>query len=172
MHRDIRSRRDPRRRAPARVAQDRRRWDQQLISLGFYHFDKSMSGTCVSEYHVQAAIAATYTRSSNLNAIDWKAILALYDQWTAMNSSPVVALNRSVAVARVHGPALALTEIEPLGDAPVLQNYHLYLAVRGHLLLELGRRPEAARCFRDALDCLCSDPERRFLARKLAECEG
>ena len=152
--------------------QDRSRWDQEMIALGFHHFDKSMSGEQVSEYHVQAAIAATYARSTNLNAVDWPAILALYNQLVAMNASPVVALNRSVAVARVHGPARALAEIEPLKDSPALQNYHLYLAVRGHLLLQLGRLREASSCFRDALACHCSEPERRFLARKLAECEG
>ena len=151
--------------------QDRSRWDQHLIALGFHHFDKAMSGERVSEYHVQAAIAATYTRSTSLNSVDWPAILALYDQLTAMNPSPVIALNRSVAVARVHGPKQALAEIDPLGDAPALQNYHLYLAVRGHLLHQIGRQNEAARCFRDALACHCSGPERRFLERKLAQCQ-
>ena len=152
--------------------QDRSRWDPQMIALGFHHFDKSMSGSQISVYHAQAAIAATYTRSTSLNSVDWPAILSLYDQLTAMNPSPVVALNRSVAVARVYGPAQALAEIEALGDAPALQNYHLYLSVRGHLLQQLGRRREAGDCFRDALACHCSEPELRFLARKLAECEG
>jgi RNA polymerase sigma-70 factor (ECF subfamily) len=152
--------------------QDRSRWDPQMIALGFHHFDKSMSGSQISVYHAQAAIAATYTRSTSLNSVDWPAILSLYDQLTEMNPSPVVALNRSVAVARVYGPAQALAEIDALGDAPALQNYHLYLSVRGHLLQQLGRRREAADCFRDALACHCSEPELRFLARKLAECEG
>jgi RNA polymerase sigma-70 factor (ECF subfamily) len=150
--------------------QDRGKWDQPLIALGFQHFDRSMVGDVISEYHVQAAIAATYTRSGGLNSVDWPVILAMYDQLASMTGSPVVALNRSVAVARVHGPEKALAEIEPLGDARALRDYHLYLAVRGHLLLQLGRHEEAARCFRDALACHCSSPERRFLARKLAEC--
>jgi RNA polymerase sigma-70 factor (ECF subfamily) len=80
-------------------------------------------------------------------------------------------LNRAVALARVYGPAAALDAIEPLEGDTKLRNYYLRLAVRGHLLLELGRRSEAAECFRAALECLCSDPERRFLRRKLAECE-
>jgi RNA polymerase sigma-70 factor (ECF subfamily) len=152
--------------------QDRARWDDGLIALGFHHFDKSISGDCVSEYHIQAAIAAEYARSMNLNSVDWPVILKLYDDLAAMSGSPIVALNRSVAVARVHGPASALAEIETLGEAPSLQNYYLYLAVRGHLLLQLGRKSEAALCFRDALACHCSEPERRFLARKLEECGG
>jgi RNA polymerase sigma-70 factor (ECF subfamily) len=145
--------------------QDRSRWDRQLIALGFHHFDRSIAGDDVSEYHVQAAIAATHARAERADSIDWPTILALYDQLLAINSSPVVALNRAVAVAKVHGPAAGLAAIEPLQ----LRDYYLLLAVRGHLLLELNRRAEAAACFRAALDCPCSEPERRFLRRKLAE---
>jgi RNA polymerase sigma-70 factor (ECF subfamily) len=167
-------------RLPARVdesgdlvlleAQDRARWDPRLLALGFHHFDRSMAGDEVSEFHVQAAIAATHARASQLQAIDWPVILRLYDQLLAINASPVVALNRAVAVARVHGAAAALRVIEPLEGDPKLRNYYLRLAVRGHLLLELGRGVEARACFEKALECPCSEPERRFLRRKLREC--
>jgi RNA polymerase sigma-70 factor, ECF subfamily len=140
--------------------QDRTRWDQQLIAIGFHHFDQSISGAEVSEYHVQAAIAAAHAR----DPIDWRTILDLYDQLFAMNSSPVVALNRAVAIARVRGAAAALESIEPLQ----LPGYYLLLAVRGHLLFDLGRRAEAVACFIEALKCRCSEPERRFLRRKIA----
>jgi len=89
-----------------------------------------------------------------------------------LNGSAVVALNRAVAVAKVHGPAEGLAAIEGLERDPKLSDYYLFLAVRGHLLLELGRRSEAARHFRDALERPCTEPERRFLRRKLAECDG
>jgi len=145
--------------------QDRSRWDRELIALGFQHFDRSITGDDVSEYHVQAAIAATHARALDRDLIDWPAILNLYDQLFAINASPVVALNRAVAVAKVHGAAAGLAAIESL-DLP---DYYLLLAVRGHLLLELGRNDEAAGCFRAALECPCSEPERRFLRRKLAE---
>ena len=79
----------------------------------------------------------------------------------------MVALNRAVAVAKVHGAAEALAEIEALRGNPQLRDYYLLLAVRGHFL-ELGRREEAAACWRAALECRCSEPERRFLRRKLA----
>jgi RNA polymerase sigma-70 factor (ECF subfamily) len=149
--------------------QDRSRWDPRLISLGFHHFDLSIAGDQVSEYHVQAAIAAIYTRAADLRSIDWPAILELYDQLLAISrASPVVALNRAVAVAKVHGAAEALAEIETLRGNPQLRDYYLSLAVRGHLLEELGRRDEAASCWRAALECRCSEPERRFLRRKLA----
>jgi RNA polymerase sigma-70 factor (ECF subfamily) len=152
--------------------QDHGRWDQRLIALGFHHFDRSISGDEVSEYHVQAAIAATHARAIDPQSVDWPLILDLYDQLLALNGSPVVALNRAVAVAKVRGPAEALAAIEPLANDPKLRDYYLLLAVRGHLLLDLGRPGEAAACFRDALECSCSEPERRFLRRKLGECEG
>ena len=149
--------------------QDRARWDQRLIAEGFHHFDLSIAGDHISEYHVQAAIAATYTQAANLRSIDWPAILELYDQLLAISgASPVVALNRAVAVAKVHGPAEALAEIEPLRGNPQLHDYYLLLAVRGHFLEELGRHEEADACWRAALECRCSEPERRFLRRKLA----
>ena len=149
--------------------QNRGQWDQRLIALGFHHFDVSIAGDQVSEYHVQAAIAAVYTRAADLRSIDWAAILDLYDQLLEISgASPVVALNRAVAVAKVHGAEEALAEIETLRGNPQLRDYYLLLAVRGHLLQELGRREEAAVCWRAALECRCSEPERRFLRRKLA----
>jgi RNA polymerase sigma-70 factor (ECF subfamily) len=152
-------------------SQDRGRWDQQLIALGFHHFDRSMGGEEISEYHVQAAIAATYARAAAEQTINWSVILRLYDQLLGISASPVVELNRAVAVAKVHGPEAALAAIEPLEQNPKLRHYHLLLAVRGHLLLKLGRHEEAATSFRAALECRCSEPERRFLLGKLAECE-
>jgi RNA polymerase sigma-70 factor (ECF subfamily) len=150
--------------------QDRSRWNQQLIALGFHYFDRSMAGDEVSEFHVQAAIAATHARAGDPQLLDWPTILNLYDQLFSINPSPVVALNRAVAVAKVRGAPEALASIEPLTRDPKLRDYYLLLAVRGHLLMEVGRRAEAAACFRAALERPCSEPERRFLKRKLLEC--
>jgi RNA polymerase sigma-70 factor, ECF subfamily len=149
--------------------QDRSRWDQGLISLGFHHFGLSMAGEQVSRYHVEAAIAATHARAAAVGSTDWPVILQLYDQLLALNPSPIVELNRAVAVAKVQGPEPGLHAIEPLAADPKLRHYYLLLATRGHLLLELGRYKEAADYFRSALECRCSEPERRFLRRKLAE---
>ncbi len=151
--------------------QDHSRWDHRLIALGFRHFDRSIAGDEVSEYHVQAAIAATHARADPQSR-DWPMILDLYDQLLALNGSPVVALNRAVAVAKVRGPAEALAAIEPLANDPKLRGYYLLLAVRGHLLMQLGRRNEAAACFRAALNCPCSQPERRFLVAQALACEA
>jgi RNA polymerase sigma-70 factor, ECF subfamily len=139
--------------------QDRSRWDQSLIAIGFHHFDRAINGDEVSEYHLQAAIATVHARE----AVDWPAILDLYDRLFAINPSQVVALNRAVAISRVRGPSEALASIEPLA----LNGYYLLHAVRGHLLLELERYAEAAECFREALECRCSEPERRFIRRKM-----
>jgi RNA polymerase sigma-70 factor (ECF subfamily) len=152
-------------------SQDRTRWDRQLINMGFHYFEKSMTGDKLTTYHVEAAIAATHARAPRAEATDWQMILTMYDQLLVVNPSPVVALNRAVALGKVRGPAQALAVVEELANDPKLQNYYLLLAVRGNLLLQLGRGSEAAACFRAALEKRCSEPERRFLNRKLAECE-
>ncbi len=90
--------------------QDRSRWDQRLIALGFRHFDLSIAGEEVSEYHVQAAIAATHARATDPLSVDWPLILSMYDELVEMNPSPVVRLNRAVAVAKVRGSAAGLAE--------------------------------------------------------------
>jgi len=152
--------------------QDHRLWDQRLISLGFHHFDLSIAGEEISEYHAQAAIAAEHIRGGMSGSMNWPAILRLYDQLLEMTGSPVVALNRAVAVGKVRGPETALASIAPLEGSPALREYHLLLAARGHFLLDLDRREAAANCFRAALECRCSEPERRFLRKRLAECES
>ncbi len=152
--------------------QDRGRWDERLIAIGFHHFDESMAGDDVSEYHVQAAIAATYARAREPDSVDWPLILSLYDQLLAINPSPVVALNRAVVIARVHGPQAALAAIAPLEHDRTLRSYHHLLAVRGQLLLDLDRPAEAAEAFRSALACPCSEPERRLLTARLRRATG
>ncbi len=150
--------------------QDRSRWDQRLIALGFHHFDRSIAGDEVSEYHVQAAIAATHARATDPHSVDWPLILSMYDELAELNPSPVVRLNRAVALAKVHGAAAGLAELDTLRGDPRLASYYLYVAVRGHLLLDLGHRDEAAASYRAALELPCSAPERRFLQRKLESC--
>jgi RNA polymerase sigma-70 factor (ECF subfamily) len=149
--------------------QDRSRWDERLIAIGFHHFDRSMSGDEVSEYHVQAAIAATHARALDPSSVDWALILSLYDQLVSINASPVVRLNRAVALAKVRGAAEALAAIAPIEHDPKLRHYHLLLAVRGELLLDLGRNAEAAEAFRSALALAGTEPEKRFLQKRLEQ---
>jgi RNA polymerase sigma-70 factor (ECF subfamily) len=101
----------------------------------------------------------------------WDAVLRLYDDLLALNPSSVVALNRAVALSKVSGPAAAVEAIAGLENDPALANYYLLPAVKGRLLAEIGDRGGAASAFRAALERPCSEPERRWLVRRLAEVE-
>ena len=154
--------------------QDRGEWDRSLLAIGFEHLERSVRGDEMTVYHVQAAIAAVHARSAVVPIREpgsadsaWVEILALYDQLCAMTPSPVAALNRAVAVARVDGPAAGLAAIDAIERADALDNYYLLPAVRGQLWAELGDTARAADAFRQALTRPCSEPERRFLQRKL-----
>jgi len=149
--------------------QDRSRWNKHLINLGFYHFDRSIAGRDISAFHVEAAIAATHTHAATPEETDWNLVLSLYDQLMELKPSPVVSLNRSVAVARVHGARAALAELDLLADGPALKSYYLLPAVRGQLLAELNQREPAIAAYRQALQLSCNAPERRFLQRKIDE---
>ncbi len=151
--------------------QDRSRWDERLIALGFHHFDLSIGGDEISPLHVEAAIAATHTRAATPEETDWKLVLTLYDQLMQLKPSPVVALNRSVAVARVHGPQTALAELDRLNHEPALRNYYLLPAVRGQLLAELNQHDAAIAAYREALALSCNAPERRFLLHRIDQLE-
>jgi RNA polymerase sigma-70 factor, ECF subfamily len=147
--------------------QDRTLWDKELTALGFRYFDRSITGEEVSQWHVQAAIAATYASAESSETIDWHAILEHYDRLLAMTASPVVALNRAVVVIKVHGAEAALSALAPLEDHAAMRGYHLLPAVRGRVLVQLGRLAEAKAAFSDALKCDCAEPERRFLQKQL-----
>ena len=149
--------------------QDRSRWDKHLINLGFYHFERSIAGNDISAFHVEAAIAATHTRAATTEETDWNLVLRLYGQLMELKPSPVVALNRSVAVARVHGAEAALAELDLLDEEPALKSYFLLPAVRGQLLAELNQREPAIAAYRRALELSCNAPERRFLERKIEQ---
>ncbi len=150
--------------------QDHALWDQNLIAMGFHYFDRSMQGDAASSYHAEAAIAATHARAPSSHQIEWRLILGIYDQLLALTASPVVALNRAVALAKVEGPEAALHHLEPLRLDARLRDYHLLLATRGQLLLDAGRPAEAAADFAAALERTRSEPERRLLHRKLQRC--
>jgi RNA polymerase sigma-70 factor (ECF subfamily) len=150
--------------------QDRTSWDRALIALGFHHFTRAADGPALTEYHVQSAIAAAHAQAESDATTDWPLILALYDDLVAINPSPVVRLNRAVAVARTRGAAAGLDAIDGVRSAPALRRYYLLPATCARLCEELGDRPRAAALYREALACPCSEPERRFLQERLASC--
>lgn len=149
--------------------QDRARWRWPWIARGFEHFAASCAGERLSEYHVQAAIAACHAMAPTPEATDWSQILAHYDVLVRHFPSPVARLNRAVAVAMAEDPARGLAELEPLAAEPALADYSLYHATRGELLARSARPAEAAQAFLRAHDLAGSDPERRFLAERHAQ---
>ena len=149
--------------------QDRSRWDQAKVRQAFLHLEHSAAGEEITPYHLQAAIAAHHARAGSDDDTDWPAILTLYDQLLARFGSPVVALNRAVAVAQVHGPERGLQAVDEIAGEPALDGYYLLPATRAALLARTEQPQRAAALYREALARRCSEPERRFLERKLRE---
>jgi RNA polymerase sigma-70 factor (ECF subfamily) len=147
--------------------QDRAQWDRPMITRGILHLTQSATGDAITEYHIQAGIAACHCAATDYASTDWPQILSYYDRLVEFDDSPVVALNRAVAVANVHGPAAGLEAIAVIPGASKLKNYHLYYAVLGELESRLKNHEAAALHFRHALDLAELKFERAFLERKL-----
>ena len=147
--------------------QDRSRWDRRMISEAIAMIERAAALKRPGPYQVQAALAACHAEAESWAATDWPQILVLYDFLLRMMPSPVVRLNRAVALRCVAGPEAALAEVENLtGD---LADYHLFHAVRGELLLELGRREQARAAELRALTLTENRAERSLLQRRLAD---
>jgi RNA polymerase sigma-70 factor, ECF subfamily len=149
--------------------QDRSRWDQAMILDGVGVLDRAVRLGRLGPYRVQAAIAALHATAASPEATDWGRILALYDALRRMSPSPVVELNRAVAIAMAHGPEQGLALVEELAAGGALDGYHLFHATRADLLRRLGRDAEAAAAYRQALELTGNPAERSFLSRRLAE---
>jgi RNA polymerase sigma-70 factor (ECF subfamily) len=148
--------------------QDRTRWDRSLIAEGHALVRACLRRNAPGPYQIQAAINAVHTDAATAADTDWRQVLALYDQLLALTPTPVVALNRAVAVAEVDGPQAALDAI----DALPIDDYHHLHATRAHLLARLGRGTEAAAAYRRALDLTGNAAERRLLERQLRDLRG
>jgi RNA polymerase sigma-70 factor (ECF subfamily) len=151
--------------------QDRTRWDQALIARGLFHLTQSAAGNQVSLYHVQAGISALHCAAPDYRSTNWPEILSLYDGWLALDDSPIIALNRAVAVANVDGAAAGLEALDAIPNVRKLDSYYLLYAVRGEFEFELGHFQEAGTHFRKALALALLDSEHQFLANKLHACE-
>ena len=143
-----------------------------MIQQGIHCLGLAATGDSISEYHLAAGIAACHSTAADEASTDWPRILALYDQLVALTGSPIAAMNRAVAVARVHGPQAGLDAINGIRNRSSLETYHLFHAIRGALSAELGRLPEALTHFRMAGDLAGLSAEREFIARRIRECEG
>jgi RNA polymerase sigma-70 factor (ECF subfamily) len=165
-------------RRPARVSpdggmvlladQERSLWDDAMIAEGHQLVRASLRRNTPGPFQIQAAIGAVHTDAARFEDTDWSQVVALYDQLMVLAPSPVVALNRAVAIGEVAGPERALAEIDRLE----LSEYHLYHSTRADLLARLGREDEAAVAYASALELTANEAERRLLTARLAEVGG
>ncbi len=151
--------------------QDRSRWNWQQIAEALPLVDEAMRAAR-APYALQAAIAAVHCRAARAEDTDWRQIVQLYDQLERVQPSPIVSLNRAVAVAIVDGPQAGLALIDTLAATNELDNYHLFHAARADLLRRAGSSAEAAKSYQRALSLVTNDSERRFLARRLHEAQA
>lgn len=142
--------------------QDRSRWDRRRMAQGFRHLERASEGSRITTWHLEAAIAAAHAASPDLAATDWRGILDLYDQLLALSPSPVVALNRVVALAEVAGPEDALRALEMI-ETPGLRAWPLRAATRATLLERLDRRDEARAAWEEARQSVRTDAERVWI---------
>ena len=152
--------------------QDRGKWDQAGIRRGLAHLAASGTGPALTRYHLEAGIAACHCLAPSFAQTEWSRIVALYDRLWEMDRSPVVALNRAVAVAQTAGSAAGLQALDRIEDRAALEHYHHFHAVTGQLRLDAGE-PDAARsAFQRALALAALPAERALLEKRLAECGG
>jgi RNA polymerase sigma-70 factor, ECF subfamily len=149
--------------------QDRSKWDADLIAEGRALVERAWSAGRFGAYAVQAAIAAVHANAPTPDATDWRRIAALYDALLAVNPSPVVELNRAVAIAIRDGPAAGLQLMDAILARGELAEYHLAHAARADLLRRLGSRDAARAAYERALQLTQQEPERRFLMRRLSQ---
>jgi len=151
--------------------QDRSRWDRLLVGQGLAALERAQRlAGAMGPYALQAAIAACHARAATAQETDWPRIVALYDALAELAPSPVIELNRAVAVGMAFGPAAGLDVVDALVDEPSLKAYHLLPAVRGDLLRKLGRFVEAGAEFKRAALLTENTRERELLQRRAAQC--
>ena len=152
--------------------QDRSLWDREQIAEGTALVERSLASRRFGPYTIQAAIAAVHAEAPTAAATDWAEIVGLYDVLLRADASPVIELNRAVAVAMRDGPAAGLVLIDAILERGVLSDYRLAHAARAELCRRLGRTADARTSYQRALGLTRQEPERRFLERRLAELSG
>jgi RNA polymerase sigma factor (sigma-70 family) len=151
--------------------QDRSQWDRRLAAEGLDLLDLSAAGSELTEYHVEAAIASIHARAEHVEDTDWGAIKSLYDTLMSVHPSPIVALNRAIAVAQSEGPDRGLEEISLIADRERLASYPFYFAALGELEFRRGHNHAASEHFRSARALARNPMERRFLDQRISGCE-
>lgn len=166
----LRARSGPSGEAVLLADQNRSRWDRLLIRRGLDALGQASAlGRGLGPYGLQAAIAACHATAPSMEATDWLRIAALYDALSALAPSPIVELNRAVAVSRAYGPSAGLAVLDAIAEHPALSNYHLLLSVRGDLLERLGRFGDAEATFRRAAELTANEREQVLLLGRADE---
>jgi RNA polymerase sigma factor (sigma-70 family) len=148
--------------------QDRSLWDRRRIQRGLAHLEKSGAGREITRWHLEAGIAACHALAPTYAGTNWRHILELYDALLALDPSPIVALNRAIALAQVEGAEAGLRALATLPQRATLARYHLFHAAHGQLLHDAGRDTDAASAWRRALELAVLPAERELLARRLS----
>jgi RNA polymerase sigma-70 factor (ECF subfamily) len=151
--------------------QDRSLWDQKLVDEGLQLLDLSAKGSKLSEYHLEAAIAAVHATAPSLQATNWEEIVSLYDTLMTIRPTPIVALNRAIAVGQRDGPESGLTELRAIADSERLSKYPFYHAAFGEFELHGGRPLVARERFSTALELSRNPIERQFFSKRIEACE-
>jgi RNA polymerase sigma factor (sigma-70 family) len=151
--------------------QDRARWDQAMIAQGMRHFAQSAAGVEITEYHLQAGIAACHCAAKDYESTDWQQILALYDHLVEFDDSPVVALNRAIVIANIHGPRAGIDAVTAIQGKEKLESYYLLYAVLGEFESRLNDPLAAAGYFRKSLQLAETRSEQQFLSKRFRACE-
>ncbi len=156
----------------ALVDQNRSTWDARLIAHGLSLLERSARGDEVSTYHLEAAIAAAHVQAPSIDDTDWTTIIELYDRLTVLAPSPVVALNRAIAIAQRDGEERGLDALRAIDGSDRLADYPFYRAAFAELELRLGHRDQARAHFAAALDLARNAAERRFFEKRLRSCDA
>jgi len=150
--------------------QDRSLWDQKLISEGMQLLDLSAKGSELSEYHVEAAIAAVHAAAWSVQSTNWGEIVSLYNTLMAIRPTPIVALNRAIAIGQRDGPEMGLTQLREIRDSDRLAKYPFYHAAFGEFELQAGRPQFAHQHFSSAIALSRNPTEREFFAQRIEAC--
>ncbi len=149
------------------VDQDRSMWDREMLSAGLEHFRMAASGDELTDYHIEAEIASLHALAPDYASTDWERIIAAYDALLSRRFSPVVALNRLVAIGESRGAEEALAELSAIASNYLMTSFNLYHITRGHFLASLGRTGEASESYARAAELTRNEAVLRFIGRKI-----
>jgi len=151
--------------------QDRSSWDTSMIARGMHHLSQSAAGDELTAYHLQAGIAACHCTAADYESTDWPRILSLYDRLVELDDSPVIALNRAVALSHVRGPEAGVQAVAAIRDQQLLDSYYLLHAVLAQFEAQLNHFQSAAEHLRKAIQLTGVKSEQLLLSNRLRDCE-